>query len=292
MHRLIRWTLAAGAGVVLFAAAGAAAVYLLTQSHRERIYDIRPDPVAIPDGAEALARGEHVATIRGCRECHGADLGGRVFIDDPMVGRIIAPNLTRGAGGIRDFAVADLLRAIRHGVGPDGRSLLFMPSFEFWYLGDEDVGALIAWIRSLPPVDNDLGESSLALPIRAIYLFTEEMDLFAAELIDHTARRPPAPAPEVSVAYGRYLAWSCVGCHGRTLEGGPIPGRPPDWPPASDLTSKGPLAAWSEEQFVATIRSGTTPDGRALNSAYMPWHVFANMTDAELAALWRYLRTL
>ncbi len=267
--------------------------YLDTGRRLAAEWRVEPEPLALPaPDPELLARGAHVARIRGCRECHGDDLGGGVVIEDWVVGRVVAPNLTAGRGGVGPLGVSDLLRAIRHGVGRDGRTLLVMPSFEYYHLSDADLAALMVWIRGRPPVDRDPGERALALPIRLLLALQRDTDFLAAEKVDHDAPRRPVPEPGPTAAYGAYLALSCEGCHGADFAGGPIPGRPPDWPPAADLTPSGRLVAWDLEDFRRTLRTGTTPEGRVLPPEYMPWPAFAAMTDEETEALWRFLHTL
>ena len=92
--------------------------------------------------------------------------------------------------------------------------------------------------------------------------------------------------------YGRYLAASCTGCHGESLAGGRIPGAPPDWPLAANLTpDKGnAISSWSESEFMATLRTSRRPNGSALNPV-MP-AAFGLMTDEELKAIWVFVRTL
>jgi mono/diheme cytochrome c family protein len=205
----------------------------------------------------------------------------------------VASNLTGGLGGAGDeYTDADWVRAIRYGVGPDGKPLLFMPSGEFWYLSDYDLGAVIAFVKSQPAVDNELPGNQVALVLRAFYLLTGGIPLLAPELIDLEAPRPAAPEPGVTEEYGRYLAVSCVGCHGEGFSGGPIPGAPPDWPPAMNLTPGGELAGWTEAQFIQVMRTGVTPSGHAIENEYMPWKTIAKMTDNELKALFLFLQSL
>jgi mono/diheme cytochrome c family protein len=91
----------------------------------------------------------------------------------------------------------------------------------------------------------------------------------------------------VTLEYGRYLGTSCIGCHGATLSGGRIPGVPPDWPAASNLTPApgAAIARWSDTEFAKTMRTGTTPEGRMLDQKYMPWRMLGKMTDEEMQAL-------
>ena len=85
----------------------------------------------------------------------------------------------------------------------------------------------------------------------------------------------------------------CTGCHGDTLSGGKIPGTPPDWPPALNLTPYpgSSTDVWSQAEFIRTLRTGITPRGNQLDTRYMPWKVLGQMTDDELKALWLFLRS-
>lgn len=294
LKRALKWTGRVLGGLVLVVFLALAGVYAVSEARMRRTYRVDPGPVAVRTDAEAVRQGAHLAVTRGCTDCHGADLGGKVFIDDAPVARLAGSNLTRGRGGVaaRYAADADWVRAIRNGVAPDGRALLFMPSHEFNPLGDEDVGALVAYIRSLPPVDSDLPAPSVGPLGRALFL-AGQVPLLPAELIDHAAPRRAAPAPGVTAEYGAYLATGCTGCHGAGFSGGRIPGTPPDWKAAANLTPDPAtgLGRWTEQDFVRAMRTGRRPDGSGIDPL-MPWKGLASMTDTELRALWAYLRTV
>jgi cytochrome c553 len=270
------------------------AVYAISEYRFNRTYEVHVAPVEIPTDPAAIGYGEHIASIRGCKGCHGADLSGEIEFQDPMVGVIANANLTGGQGSeVIDYTIEDWVRSIRHGIGPDGKPLLIMPSQQHYLMSDEDLGALIAYIRSLPPVDNQLPELKVALFPRLMYLAGPMDFLVPAELIDHDALRPPAPERGVSVEYGAYLAGLCSLCHGPGFSGGPIPGTPPDDPPALNLTPAGELQGWSFEDFLTAMRTGVTPSGRQLRDEYMPWKtLFGDMTDEEWEAIWLYLQSL
>lgn len=281
-------------GLAVVLGAAVAGVFGFTSSRMHRHYEITPEPVAVPTDAASVTRGRHIVeAVTKCIDCHGDDLGGKVFIDDPMMGRLSASNLTRGRGGVGTrYTNVDYVRAIRHGVRPDGTPLLFMPSQEFTNLSDEDLGAVLAYVRSLPAVDHELPPNRIKLLPRVL-LVTRKLDLLPVELIDHTPHPRTAPPVGPTAAYGRYLAevGGCFGCHGKKLHGGPIPGSPPDWPPAADLTPAGELARWSEADFAKALSTGVRPDGRQLNPV-MPWPYTARLTPDEVRALWEYLRTV
>src|SRR5690606_7422379 len=114
----------------------------------------------------------------------------------------------------------------------------------------------------------------------------------AAEHIDHEAVRPAFVLPGITADYGRYVAATCIGCHGESLSGGPIAGAPPSWPLAANLTPHpgNGISTWSETDFVAALRTSKRPDGSAFDPV-MP-AAFGEMTEVEIRALWAYLRTI
>jgi mono/diheme cytochrome c family protein len=268
-------------------------VYGVTEARMRKSYAVEPQAIRIPTDAESIAMGKHMLTIRGCHDCHGDNYAGQVFIDDAP-GRLIASNLTRGQGGVGSrYTDTDWVRAIRHGIGPNGRSLLFMPSYEYYPISDEDLGKMIAYLKSVPPVDNPLPTNAVR-PLGRALMLAGELPLLAAEMIDHTAPRKPAPPPGATVEYGEYLAMGCVGCHGFGFSGGKIPGTPPDFPLAANITPDNAtgIGSWTEADFFRAMREGKRPDGSDINP-FMPWAtVTSQMTDDEIRAIWLYLRTV
>lgn len=273
-------------------ALGVRAAFLTTESRLNKVYDVDPGSITIPSSPDALDEGQRLATIRGCTDCHTADLGGGVMIDDPAIGTIYATNLTSGEGGVgQEYGAADYLRAIRHGVDAGGNGLIIMPSHEYYVLSDEDTGALIAYIEGVDPVDREIPVPEVGMLGKVLFMLGQLPPL-AAEIIDHDAQRPAAPAREVSVEFGAYVATSCTGCHGADFSGGPIPGAPPDTQEAANLTPAGNLGDWTEAEFIQAMRTGFTPEGKALDPKLMPWPIANAMTEVELRALWTYLHSL
>jgi len=272
--------------LLVMALLGLLALFVLSEERLNRVYSIPPSGLQVPDDPAAVERGRVLVQTRGlCSECHVENLAGQFFDDGWLVGRVSIRNLTRGQGGIpEDYPDEDWVRAIRHGVGRDGKALLDMPANFYNTLSDEDLGAMIAYLKSLPPVDNVVPEQRLGSLAR-LYLLTTP-SLLPASLIDHQAPRPPAPEPEVSADYGAYLATTCKFCHGPDLAGGETPGA------GLNLTPGGNLGQWTEGGFIQAIRTGVTPDGKELDRELMPWEQIAGMSDDELKAIWLYLRTL
>ncbi len=292
MGKVLKWVaivLGVFLGIIVIAVA---AVYVLTSMRMGKTFTVPAETVAVSTDSAIIAQGKHIAESRGCADCHGANLEGGPVIEDPMIGYLYALNLTSGKGGVGGHMTdADWVRAIRHGVGPNGKPLLFMPSLEYYYLSDADLGAVISYIKTAPPADNEPPKSKVG-PLGRVLFLAGQIDLLPAEGIDHAAPRPIAPVPGVTTEYGKYLAVGCTGCHGKGYSGGKIPGTPPDWPPAANLTPSGNLARWKEQDFLTALRTGATPEGTQLNSDYMPWKNFGKMTDDELKAIWMFLQTL
>lgn len=292
MKRLGKWIAIGLGGLVGLLLLALLALYALSTTRINKRYEITTEAVTVPTDEATLARGQHLADIFACTDCHGETLAGGPFIEDPMLANLYADNLTAGDGGTgARYSDADYVRVIRHGVNPEGRSVLFMPAQEMNHLSDEDLGALIAYLRTVPSVDNELPDNSVG-PLGRVLLMTGQLPLLPAELIDHDAPLAAAPEPGITAEYGLYLARSCQGCHGSDLAGGPIPGAPPNAPPAPDLTPAGNLGNWSEDDFFSTMRSGVTPDGRRLDGEWMPWRTTAKMTGDELKAVWLFLQSV
>ena len=288
MHPALRWTARIGAGLATVLVVGAGTVYGLSERRLRARFPVPEHALVVRDDSATVAHGRHVATIRGCTDCHGAALAGSVMADDPAFGRIASANLTRGGRG-GALAPADWERAVRHGVRRDGSPLLIMPSHEYHVLSDEDLGAVVAFARSLPAVTASPPPTRVGPVARALYV-GGKLPLVAAELVRHETPHVARAVPAPTAAYGAYVASGCVGCHGDGLSGGSIPGGPPDWPAAANITPAG-IGTWTEADFARALRTGRRPDGRMLNPA-MPYRSFAKMTDVEVRAIYAYLRTV
>src|SRR5260221_3563764 len=293
MRRVAKWLgyLAGGlATLVLLLAAG---VYGASEARYRKEWPVVAKPVTVQRDSATIARGAHVVhALGGCTSCHGDNLAGTKMIDDPAFGRIYALNLTRGKGGVGStLSDADFDRAIRHGLAPTGRALKIMPSTDYANLSDEDLAAVIAFVRSIPPVDNELPLSTVG-PVARALMVAGKIPLLEAEHIDHERLHVLSVSRTPMAGYGAYLASvSCKGCHGPKLNGGRIANGPPEWPPAANLTPAGPTKTWTEEDFRRLLREGERPDGSAVKAG-LAWKHFRNMTDDEIPAIFFYLRTV
>lgn len=276
-----------GAALAALAALAVAALYLSTGPRLDRVYAVKARALTIDRSAESVERGRHLARIYLCHDCHGEDLGGRVFADIPLTAYLPAGNLTRGRGGAAArYATEDWVRAVLHGVRPDGRPLVFMPSHQMQRMSDTDLAAIVAFIEQVPAIDREWPPAVVKLGGRVLMVATTQTVL-PAELIDHDGPRHAPPAEAATVAYGEHLATAtgCRACHRSDLSGGAGP--PPG---GSNLTPGGDMKGWTEADFVRAMRSGRRPDGSAI-AASMP-RDFGSLTDTELRALWLYLQAV
>jgi len=239
----------------------------------------------------AIARGDHLVRTRvACGGCHGADLGGRVIIDQLLVGHWAAPNLTSGAGSVtRGFSAADWDRAIRHGVRHTGQSSS-MPCLEFVNLSDHELSDIVAYVQSRPPVDRTLKTIWIGPLFSFVVAF--KSDTLLAFTIEHQKPHPVEPPVEAaSVELGAHIAQVCRGCHGAHLSGGQVAGDP-NMPIVANITPhETGLKGWTEADLFRALREGKRKDGTAI-LPQMPWKAYGQMKDVELKALWAYLQTV
>lgn len=277
--------------LVLLVAVGVAGLYAWTGSEIKKKTTLPVHAFTAPTDAASVARGEHLLrAVAKCSDCHRPDLGGGPIIENPAMGRVYAANLTSGTGGIRNYTDADFERAVRHGQAQDGRRLLIMPSNEYQYLSDEDLGAIIAYLRTVPPTDRETPAQSVGPVARALFA-TGKLPLFPGEFVSHDESVVASVPVDTTVAYGKYLGdVGCAGCHGLTYGGGAIPGGDPAWPKTANLTPTG-IGHYTYEGFVTALRTGVRPDGSKLDP-FMPVTATSLMTDIEMKAVWNYLQTL
>lgn len=293
MKKILKWVGVVLAVLIVLIVILVGTLHFVGRSRLASAPEIAVTMIDIPSDEAALARGEHLANVVSlCTDCHQAGLRGQIFMNEAPIGLIVAPNLTSGQGGIGGIMTDEAwIRAIRHGVGHDGRTLGIMPSNAFAHLSDADLGALIAYVKSVPPADNELPARNIMFPGTILFGVLGYGDL-PLSLIDHDAAASVTAPPEgVTLEYGVYLTniAGCTECHGARLAGLVDENGPP---PGPNLTPTGDLGSWSEEDFMNTLRTGTTPKGKNLDPEMMPWPWFARMTDDELQAIWLHLQAL
>ena len=286
MKKVLKWI-----GIVVGALVGLVilAVVVLSfvgSSRLNKTHDIQAEAITIPTDEVALARGEHMVLI-ACTGCHGSDLTGTAMIEDPAVGTVYSANIT-GVG--QTHTDADLVRAIRHALDTDGRQLIIMPSEAFIHFSAEDLGAVIAYLKTIPRAGNDRPKPEFTFMGRVLMGAGVFGQIFPAEYIDHDQPFHSMPEIGANIEYGEYVSRFCTGCHGADLAGGQP--ADPESPPAPNLTPGGRLGVWSEAEFIETLRTGNTPYGYQLDPAFMPWREFGQFDDDELKGLWMYLESV
>ena len=290
MKKFFKWTgITFGSIIVLLIIVISAII--LTMNHRlSKSYTLNTRSFNIPDDSSSLARGKRLSAIH-CAGCHGENFQCITILKDDAIGMINSANLTKGKGSVTlNYSDDDWIKAIRHGIDPNGRPLLVMPSKEFYYLSDNDLGSIIAYMKTVMPIDNEISKYQITMLTKVLITMGAFGKVISAEEIDHYAPRPVSPLEGVTLSYGHYMATTsgCFVCHGQNLTGGKDPN--PQAPPAPDITKSGNFGKWSEEDFISVIRTGRTPEGKQL-SIFMPWKDFGKMTDMELKALYKFLKS-
>jgi hypothetical protein len=260
---------------------------------------------------QRLERGKYIATaLSGCIYCHsphdwkapgtpfvaGMEGSGDVQPYADLPGRIVAPNLTpdpeTGAGKWTDD---ELARAIREGIGHDGRALFpMMPYPRFREMSDEDLASVIVYLRSLPPVRHELPKTEIIFPVR--YLIRNAPEPLTAPVSDGVIASDP-------VKYGAHLVnlAGCSDCHTPQVEGKDVPGMEfaGGWPlvgPWGNVASANitpdatGIIYYDENFFVNVLRTGQV-NGQPL-SPIMPVMVYKNLNDSDLKSMFAYLHTL
>lgn len=254
--------------------------------------ELTPANVEIPNDSISVERGRVLSV--GCRSCHGNNLEGKYFFDDPTIGKLASSNLTRAKGSPTEhYTDVDWVRAIRHGLGKDGRMLFVMPSESMCHLSDKDLGCLIAFIKTLPPIENHFDEPTLTAFSKILAGAGQFGELYPYKVIDHAkAQNIPHPAEVNSLEHGYYMVQShgCVSCHKSDFGGGKSPD--PVSPLAANISSSGNPGKWTKGQFIETLRSGKTPEGKVLNPQFMPFNGIAVFSDEEIGSIYDYIMSL
>lgn len=283
---ILRYAGRGAAGLLLLVVLAVGILAVVGGSRLGRSFEGPAHPVAVSTDSAGIAEGERLATFWGCLGCHERDGGGQILFESPAGDRLIAPNLTRM---VREHDPAELERAVRHGIGRTGSSLIGMPSSMYARMSDGDLGKVLGYLRSLPSVTDSLPSRRMGLLAR--YLVLTDNGVLEAEKVGPDAAHGPSPdslgpasTRADTLALGRYLALTgCPECHGLDLrgsEGGQSP----------DLRI---TAAYTLDQFRGFVEEGTGLDGQEKGlMTIIAQNRIGRLTDAELAALHTYLVTL
>ncbi len=242
---------------------------------------------------EQIARGEYIVNI-ACIGCHSTvGENGLPSREHPLtggwniaeaegfgfIGGMITENLTPG-GKLAEYSDGEIFRALRSGVDKKGKALGFMPFLPYNQLSDDDLKAIIAYLRTLPaqPSKGSSGDSInfLGVVLTGAGLFPEP------EPVTGVITAPPVG---VSPEYGKYVATfgECRGCHGADMTGSPATSVSP-----AIINPRPFIGTLTLEEFIQTMQTGVRPSGAAFSLA-MPWENASKMTSEDLAALYLYL---
>jgi cytochrome c553 len=275
-RKVARWLRIGLLSGLLLLVGAAAIVYLLSELALRRTYTEPRVDIVVPSDSQSVLEGHRLAQVRGCSGgCHGANTEGGVFIDNLLLAHLVAPNLTIA---VRRYSNADLERIIRRGVRPDGLSVIGMPSEMFSGLTDEDLGKILAYLRSVPVLPGPAAERRLGPLARVGFVMGKLAP--AAELVRRASLLTGIWPPDGdSTASGGYLArTSCTECHGLDLRGSD---------PAPDLRI---AAGYSLEAFRDLMRTGKALGDRELPlMSPVARQRFRHFTDEELRDLYAFL---
>ena len=280
----LRWL---GAGLTGFIAIVLFLTCIVASVGHYKQYYSRHAPVPelrVEGSDEQMQRGRAIADSF-CGGCHspietftgGKDIGNHLPV---YLGAFKSSNLTP-AGPLKQWSDGQIFRAIRNGIDAEGRRLMIMSLTNAGNLSDDDIRALIAYIRRLPA-------AGAATPQPA-----DELNLLGLVMVgigQFPSGKPvktgvvTAPLKAPTIQYGEYILsyHDCRECHGQQLTGGVQD----QWAPVGPGLSL--VADWSREQFIATLRTGKDPSGHEL-SEKMNWRTFGKMDDDELSAIYEYL---
>jgi mono/diheme cytochrome c family protein len=277
---------AIGVGVFLFSEARA------FDASMNKVYDIPLPDIKSTNDPAVLARGKHlVESLAACatKDCHGADLAGGNSLKMGPVGTFTGPNITpKGIATV--YSDAELARLIRYGVKKDGRSVRFMVVQDFNWLPDDDVTAIVSYLRTAPGIDKPNGPNEVGIIGKVL----DRKDQFIADVARFIAARKIelAPKPSPTAEYGKFVAHTCSGCHGEHYSGGHIPGTPKSFPDPLNLTPhETGLKGWTYEDFTKLLETGVRKNGKQLDP-FMPIEATAKADDTEKRALYAYFMSL
>ncbi len=291
MKKFFKWTGILLLSVLVIALISAFLIIRNFDNRAAQKHKITPENLIIPTDSLSLERGKELAVI--CTDCHTSDLGGKLFFTDPQLGSVYTANITNGEGSaIKDYTNSDWILAIRHGVKPDGTPLFIMPAHDYINFSENDLTSLIAYLKTIPPVNREAKPIQLKPLAKIIASLGGFGDVFSVENLDHNQPFKLAPERNSSAVYGEYIVKlsGCKTCHQPNLAGGKSPD--PNSPFVPDITASGNLGKWSANDFIQTMKTGLTPEGKQLDKAFMPYAFIGEMNEIDQTAIYNYLKTM
>jgi mono/diheme cytochrome c family protein len=278
MHIVLKIFLGSLAAIVGIASITAASIWIIGGAKLNQKF-IAPDiDIAHSTDPQIIAHGERLVTLTGCSGCHSERLQGKVMAELPEGSRLVASNIPRVAASLTD---GELAKIIRYGVRPDETGVVVMPSQFFFTLTDDDLKAILSYIRATPDEGEELPQMRIGLMPRLLFML-EEFEPAPAYIEDFTAR--PSFDFTNKIDHGKYLALLvCAECHGLDFKGQEMPDEAS--PPDLIVTS-----AYTRDEFTELMRSGASLNGRDLGlMGEVARYRFSAFTDDEIDALYAFL---
>ena len=274
-----RWLLRSVVGLATLFVVFAVVVYVRSEMIIGQTYPFRENPIALGTDSAALARGEHLVRLT-CVGCHSDSLRGKLFFTQPGVARLIAPNVIEKIKGYSD---AELAGFLRFGVRKDGMSPFVMPPPGFYHLSDDDLGAILGYLREAPEADTPPLPTTWYGPLGRIGVATGKFKPSIA-YIDTTVKRVGADEAHRTTREGEYLSRViCAECHGATLAGDPAT-------PSPSLVG---ALGYTLPEFTTLLRDAKPRGSNKLTlMAEAVKSNLHNLTDEEIAAIHGYLKSL
>ena len=198
MKKVFKWigiVLGSLVGLILVAVG---TLYFMGNARLNKVYDFPPSNIVLPTDEASIEYGRHRAESL-CQGCHGEDLSGvENWFNAGPLGTVDSANLTSGEGGVgQEFTSdEDYVRAIRHGIDPEGKPIFMLAVVSTAHLSDEDLGAIIAYVKSVPPVDHKTNGHNFK-PLAKILLAAGKLGKLPVEAVDHKTQ---VAAPERGVS--------------------------------------------------------------------------------------------
>jgi len=297
IKKIVKWT-----GLVL--AILIAGVSAITAARQNIKYSAPYPAIKASADSTVIARGKHlVISVAHCTDCHSPSNADSLLSlgQDPVLSGGIAFNLPVGTNysanitadsvyGIGRFTDAEITRALRYGVHPDGTVVYdFMP---FHNLSDEDLTAVLSYLRTQKPL-------AYKKPANQLNLIGNVVKAFLIKPVGPSETIAATVKPDTTAAYGKYLVLNvgnCSGCHTKRSISGEYTGEllagggPMEHgliPPNLTPDSTGRIFGWSQQTFINRFRMG-----KLNNNSVMPWQSFKRMNNTELTAIYNYLHTI
>jgi mono/diheme cytochrome c family protein len=285
-NNFLKWG-GAGLAALLSATLASASVIMIVGLFKLHARSAPAPDLKVGGTPEQIQRGRAISD-GFCSACHsktgtltgGLDIGEHFPIP---IGTFVSSNLTP-AGRLSRWSDGDIFRAVRNSIDGDGRWLVIMSYTNSGKLSDDDIQAVIAYIRSLPAAGKQTPNPPDHLNLLGVMMLGAGM-LPQGKPVSTGIVTAPPKSP--TLQYGEYILsyQDCRSCHGDKLTGG-VPGQLGPLGPDLNLVKR-----WKLEEFITTMRTGVDPNGHEL-SKQMPWQPIGRMGDEELRAVYEYLTQL